>query len=179
MRAMTAPASARSSSDGPNAAPASKPPGMFGATRIAVNVESAPPIAHASVDMRDANTPAMRAASGFAAALRSARPKRLRRRNTASPTTSSGAKNSIPVAAGWTISVPTSKRGRPGGGGKNSPCSGRGRGLQRDGEEELADAERRDDGHEPRRVAQPADDRDLGQRRDAAADGERERAAPT
>jgi hypothetical protein len=41
----------------------------------------------------------MRAASGFAAALRSARPKRLRRKKTVKPAITSGEKMSIAVAA--------------------------------------------------------------------------------
>jgi hypothetical protein len=54
IRATIAPASPLRRSVGPNAEPARRPPGIVGATSIAVNVESAPPIAHASVDIRDA-----------------------------------------------------------------------------------------------------------------------------
>ena len=67
-----------------------------GAVRIALNAESAPAMAHASEDMRLANTPDMRAASGFAAAARMPRPNLLRFRNSAIAMTATGDRISIP-----------------------------------------------------------------------------------
>ncbi|CAB4721563.1 unannotated protein [freshwater metagenome] len=72
IRAITAPAMARSRRLGPKESAEVKP--CVGWVRIAENAESAPAIAHASPDIRPEKMPAIRAASGFAAEARMARP---------------------------------------------------------------------------------------------------------
>ncbi len=98
MRATTAAASALSSRLGPNCEATWNVD--VGRTRMAVSPLNAPAIIHASVDMRAANTPDRRAASGFSDAARRASPKRLRRRNTVRPITTSGTMTSMPTCAG-------------------------------------------------------------------------------
>src|SRR3954452_3664380 len=93
MRAMTAAAKARSNKPGPRNWALAKP--RVGRTRIAVKAETLPAMAQASVDIRPANTPAMRAASGLAADARMARPARLLRRNHTRAATTIGVRNSI------------------------------------------------------------------------------------
>ena len=94
IRAMTAPVIARSSNAGPNVSALVKP--CVGCVRIAVNADNAPAIAHASDDIRPAKMPAIRAASGFAAAARIASPNRLRLRNNAIASTARGERKSMP-----------------------------------------------------------------------------------
>src|SRR5205807_188531 len=93
-----------------------------GCVTIAVNAESAPARTHASEDMRDANTPAMRAVSGAAAAARSASPYLLFRRNTINPRTTSGPNTSIAMYARVTRRPPMRNVGNPLGSGYWKPA---------------------------------------------------------
>src|SRR5437763_2479697 len=116
MRATTAGVSARSRSTGPSVSAVMKP--RVGINKTVVMAASAPLIPQARVDMEAADTPAMRARSGFAADARMARPKRLRRRKTASATTRIGLTMSIPLYEGVTSSTPTWNLGMKDGWGK-------------------------------------------------------------
>src|SRR4051812_32727926 len=120
MRAITAPAMARSRRLGPNDSPAVKP--FDGSTRMAVNADTIPARAHASDDMRPAKMPAMRAASGLADAARMPRPKRLRRRNTARAMTTMGPNTSMPMYACVSRRAPRLNSGSPGGLGYLNPA---------------------------------------------------------
>src|SRR5204862_7333057 len=95
--------------------------GCVGCVTIAVNADSAPAIAHDSDDIRPAKMPAIRAASGLAAAARIARPKRLRLRNNAIANTMMGESSSIPVYDGVTRKTSIVNVGRPVGSGKTEP----------------------------------------------------------
>src|SRR5438552_16338855 len=117
---IAAAASARNSSDGPKVCAPLNP--CVGCVRIAVKAESAPASAHASDDIRDANTPAIRAVSGAADAARNARPYLLRRRNTTRATTMTGPRKSIPEYAGVTASAPIWNDGRCDGIGYRKPA---------------------------------------------------------
>src|SRR5438552_16347841 len=88
IRPIAAAARARSNSEGPKVWALVNP--WVGAVRIAVNAENAPARPHASDDIREENTPAIRAVSGAAAAARRASPYRLRFRNRARASTSTG-----------------------------------------------------------------------------------------
>ena len=68
----------------------------MGAVRMAVKADSPPASAQLSADIRAAGMAAILAASGFAAAQRIARPKRLYLRKAASSTTAIGPKISMP-----------------------------------------------------------------------------------
>jgi hypothetical protein len=71
-RAISAAASARTSTLGPSVSIAND--ARSGASRIAVDAASTPAITHTIADMRFAEIPASRAASGFSAAARMACP---------------------------------------------------------------------------------------------------------
>src|SRR5438477_8344638 len=117
---MAAAARARSSSDGPNVCALVNP--CVGAVRMAVNADSAPAMAQASDDIREENTPDIRAVSGAAAAARRARPYRLRRRNTAIAMTKIGPRISIAEYDGVTSSAPMRNVGRNDGWGYSVPA---------------------------------------------------------
>src|SRR5438067_1574912 len=110
IRPIAAAARARSRSDGPKVWALVNP--CVGAVRMAVNADSAPARAHASDDIRDANTPDIRAVSGAAAAARRASPYRLPRRKMASAITMAGPRISIAEYDGVTSSAPMWNDGR-------------------------------------------------------------------
>src|SRR5689334_7010396 len=112
MRAITATARARNNKLGPNESPEVTP--WDGNTRIAVNVDSAPARAHASDDIRAAKMPAIRAASGLAAAERMATPYFVHRKKPTTAPTTTGAKNNMPEYAGVMRRAPISNTGTPG-----------------------------------------------------------------
>src|SRR4051812_23141893 len=109
IRASTAAVRARMSRAGPNESPVTNP--WVGKVRIAVNADSAPAMAHASIDIRLAKMPDIRAASGLAAAARIPSPARLRLRKTAMASTTIGDRKSIALYAGVTRNAPTLKTG--------------------------------------------------------------------
>src|SRR3954447_18961047 len=119
MPAMTAQASAFSNRSGPTDPPVLKP--RDGCVRIAVKAERMPASVHANVDMRDEKMPAMRAASGLAAAPRMPSPKREGLKNRARRMASTGASTRIPEYAWVMRSEPNVNTGRPGGCGYAAP----------------------------------------------------------
>ena len=119
---------------------------LVGWVRIAVNADSAPAIAHASVDIRPAKTPAIRAASGLArrgpdgqaeralcAGSRRSRGRRPVRRK------------SIPEYAGGDTQRADVERRQPGRLREDAPGTGLALMTSANSDEELADAQRRHD----------------------------------
>ncbi len=95
IRAMTAAARARNSRFGPSDCVVTKP--RVGLSRTTVRHASAPLSDHASVDIRPANTPAIRAASGLAAAARIDSPYLLYLRKSTRARTTTGLTSSMPT----------------------------------------------------------------------------------
>ncbi|CAB4708117.1 unannotated protein [freshwater metagenome] len=115
IRASTAPVSATRSRPGPKES--ADWVIRVGPVRMAEKPARVPASAHTSMLIREAKTPVIWAASGLAAAARTARPYRLRLRKTPTARTASGAKTSIAKYDGVTSSAPTENCGRKSGDG--------------------------------------------------------------
>ncbi len=119
--AMTAAASARSSSPGPETLPPTKPGAA--PTNTAVSTDRAPATPHASADERSAGTPISRAADRFAADARSRNPLAVRVSHAHTAITATGPMASIAEVAWPTWSAPRSNVGSPGGSGKRTTAA--------------------------------------------------------